>query len=230
MNEARLLKWIVGLCIALFLSLVGLGALFVVVLNDPTWLVGWLSSIMGPEPKAFWYLSRASGLVAYLLMWLSLVVGLSITSRLARLWPGGPSAVDLHQFTGLLGLGFATFHGLILLGDHYIGYTLSQILVPFASGEYRPLWVGIGQVSFYLAVLVSLTFYVRRFIGYRVWRTLHFGTFVVYALVTLHSLTAGTDTLTWPALLMYLVTVSITGGLILYRLLTTIPQARRALS
>jgi hypothetical protein len=54
--------------------------------------------------------------------------------------------VDLHQFSGLLGLAFAIFHGAILLGDRYMGYTPLQLLLPFASLDYRPLAVGLGQV------------------------------------------------------------------------------------
>jgi hypothetical protein len=61
------------------------------------------------------------------------VLGLSITNRLARLWPGGPAAADLHEHASLLGLAFGLLHALVLLGDAYIGYTLPQLLIPFAS-------------------------------------------------------------------------------------------------
>jgi predicted ferric reductase len=159
----------------------------------PYWLPDLAASLVGPSPKAYWYLSRASGFVAYLLIWLSVVLGLLITGKLSRLWPGGPTTVDLHQFSGLLGLAFVVFHALILLGDRYVGYTPLQLLLPFAGGDYRPLAVGLGQVAGYLGALVALSFYVRRHIGYRLWRLVHFGSFAVYALVTAHALAAGTD-------------------------------------
>jgi hypothetical protein len=54
----------------------------------PYWLPGLISSVEGPAPKAYWYLSRSSGLVAYALLWQSMVLGLLMTNRLARLWPG----------------------------------------------------------------------------------------------------------------------------------------------
>ena len=88
---------------------------------------------------AAWYLSRASAFVAYVLLWWSMVLGLSITNRLARLWPGGPAAADLHEHASLLGLAFGLLHALVLLGDAYIGYTLPQILIPFASVSYEPV-------------------------------------------------------------------------------------------
>ena len=176
----------------LLLAGAALGALLAS-LVAPQWLPALTASLVGPSPKAYWYLARAAGFVAYLLIWLSVVLGLLITGKLSRLWPGGPTTVDLHQFSGLLGLTFAAFHGGILLGDQYIGYTPLQILVPFAGAGYRPLAVGLGQLAFYGGLLVALSFYVRRHIGYRVWRVLHFGSFAVYVLVTVHGLAAGTD-------------------------------------
>jgi predicted ferric reductase len=130
-------------------------------------------------------------------------LGLLITNKMARVWPGGPTALDLHQHTSLLGLGFGLFHGLILLGDHYIGYTLVQVLVPFASTTYKTLAVGLGQVAFYVMALVSLSFYVRRHIGRTVWKVLHMFSFGVFALALLHGIASGTDSSTWWAQALY---------------------------
>src|SRR5512141_1494812 len=85
----------------------------------PTWMPGLVSSLLGPEPKAYWYLSRASALVAYGLVWVSVALGLMVTNRLARIWPGGPAAADVHEFASLLGLAVGLFHALVLLGDKY---------------------------------------------------------------------------------------------------------------
>ncbi|NCC36175.1 MAG: hypothetical protein EOM24_29810, partial [Chloroflexia bacterium] len=83
--------------IGLLLSAI-LGAFAAVVLL-PSWLPGLSASLLGAEPKAYWYLARSSAMVAYALLWLSMVFGLLMTNRLARLWPGGPVAFDLHQYT-----------------------------------------------------------------------------------------------------------------------------------
>ncbi|RME84279.1 MAG: hypothetical protein D6775_05910 [Caldilineae bacterium] len=163
----------------------------------PSWLPTLISDITSQQ--AAWHLARSSGVAAYLLIWLSTALGLSITNRMARVWPGGPTAFDLHQFTGLLSLAAAVFHALILLGDDYIGYTLSQIAVPFAAVGYRPLSTGWGQLALYLAAVVSFSFYVKGRIGRKAWRLIHFASFLVFGLVTLHGLLAGTDTgLLWP--------------------------------
>ena len=122
-----------------------------------TWLPAINQSLFGVQPKAYWDLARSSGIAAYLLMWLSVAFGLIITNRMARIWPGGPTAFDLHQFSSLLGMGFAVFHGLILLGDQYINFTLPQILIPFASVNYKTIWVGLGQLAFYALIPVTFT-------------------------------------------------------------------------
>src|SRR5439155_688934 len=95
-------------------------------------------------------------------------------------------------------------HALVLLGDKYIGYTLPQILIPFASVGYQPLWVGLGQIGLYMMALVTLSFYVRRWIGARTWRLIHFLSFAVFALALVHGLFSGTDSSTPWALGMYL--------------------------
>lgn len=160
----------------------------------PVWLPGLSKAVTGTEPKVFWYLSRSSAFVAYILLWASMAFGIAITNKMARLWPGAPTTFELHQLTGLLGLGFALLHALVLLGDRYIGYSLAGILVPFAGAGYRPGWVGLGQLSLYGTALVGLTFYVRKHIGQRRWRAIHFLSFAVYAMALVHGIMSGTDT------------------------------------
>lgn len=178
----------------LVMLLVGavLGAL-AAVFALPAWLPGLAESLLGSEPKAYWYLSRSSALVAYGLTWLAMLFGLLITSKAARLWPGGPVAFDLHQHASLLGLAFALFHALILLGDRYIQATLAQILVPFAYGGYEPMWVGVGQVALYLLAIVGLSFYVKQWLGRRAWRLIHFLSFALFAMALLHGIFSGSD-------------------------------------
>lgn len=178
------------------------------------------TSVVGDQPKAFWYLSRSSGVVAYLLLWFSMVLGLMLTNRFARLWAGGPAVADIHQFSSLLSLAFVTFHVLILLGDRYAKYRLDQLLVPFTSAQYEPFWVGLGQMALYVALPVSFTFYLRRRIGVHAWRTIHYASFGVFVLAVAHGLGAGTDTRTPALLTMYLVTTGTVFFLTMYRVLT----------
>src|SRR5512136_138271 len=194
---------------------------FVAAIVLPNWLPGLSQSLLGAEPKAYWYLSRASAMVAYALLWASMASGLIITNKLARVWPGGPTAFDLHQFTSLMGLAFALFHALILMGDKYINYNLAQVLVPFNSVGYKPVWVGLGQIGFYLLVIVGLSFYVRKRIGHRAWRLIHLLSFLMFALALAHGVFSGTDTnLAWVRVFYW-----VSGGtlvfLTVYRILVT---------
>jgi predicted ferric reductase len=183
-------------------------------------------SLAGPSPKAYWYLSRASGLVAYLLLSLSVALGLLITGKLTRPWPGGPTVADLHQFTGLLGLGLALFHAAILLGDRYIGYTPLQLLLPFTTRDYRPLWVGLGQVAFYLGLLLAISSAARRRLGYRCWRALHFSSFGLYLLATMHGAAAGSDTAQPAVFGLYCLSGLLVFFLTVFRVLSSVGQAR----
>jgi predicted ferric reductase len=195
----------------------------------PGWLPGLSGSLQGSAPQAFWFLSRSSALVAYLLVWLSMCLGVMITNKLARLWPGGPVAFDLHQYASLLGVAFALFHGIILLGDQYIHTNLLHIVLPFGMNEYQPFWVGLGQLGFYLMAIVAFSFYVRKQITPRGWRLIHYLSFASFGMALVHGITAGTDSpATWTQGMYWL-----TGGgflfLLVYRILNSLfkPAATR---
>ena len=198
----------------------------------PAWLPSLSQSLLGAEPKAYWYLARASAFVAYILLWLSMLLGLAMTNKLARLWPGGPIAFDLHQHTNLLGLAFALFHALVLLGDQYINYTLAQVLTPFASTGYKPLAVGLGQIGLYALAVVGFSFYVRGLIGRRMWRVIHFLSFAVFVAALLHGITSGTDSGTALARVIYWGSGASLLFMTIYRMLSanTRPAAVRARS
>ncbi len=183
-------------------------------------LAGLSNSLLGPQPQAYWELARSSGIVAYLLIWMSVAFGLIITNRIARVWPGGPTAFDLHQFASLLGVAFAMFHGLILLGDQYINYSPLQILIPFASVNYQPLWVGVGQIAFYILIPVVFSFYARKRIGNGAWRLIHAASFIAFSMITIHGLLAGSDSTNFAVLGMYAMTGLSVIFLTLYRMMT----------
>ncbi|MGE5263546.1 MAG: hypothetical protein ACM3S0_09210 [Acidobacteriota bacterium] len=204
-NEFNALEPTVPLGVAILILFAVAVTTLVMLVALQAWAPALYQSLFGPQREAYWDLARTSGIVAYLLIWLSVAFGLMITDRIARVWPGGPVAFDLHQFTSLLGLGFSLFHAVILLGVQYIQYTPLQILVPFTTG-YQPLWVGLGQVAFYALIPITFTFYFRRQIGAGWWRAIHYGSFIAFAFITLHGLLSGSDTGNWAVLGMYLLT------------------------
>jgi len=176
----------------LFMMAMAVGLLVAVVLL-PTWMPNLAFSLGGTEPKAYWYLSRATAFVSLSLLWISMALGMGITNKMARLWPGAPAAFAIHEYVSLLGLAFAMFHAIVILGDHYINFTLLQLLIPFSTVEYKPFWVGIGQIGFYTWALVALSFYIRPVIGQKFWRLLHYLSFGMYFLGLFHGIFSGTD-------------------------------------
>jgi len=150
----------------------------------------WL--LAGDPPNATWYITRAAGLVAYLLLWLSTVWGLILPTRLLEGKLHGIFSMDFHEFVSLLALGFTGLHVLILLVDSYEPFSVAQVLVPFIS-HYRPGWVGLGILSLYAMVLVTVTFYLRNRIGAKTFRSIHTFSLLGFVGAAVHGLFSGTD-------------------------------------
>lgn len=174
----------------LFASMMGL---FLAALLLPLVMPNIAFSISGDSPKVYWYLSRGTAFVSLSLLWLSMALGLGITNKMARLWPGMPATFAIHEYVSLLGLAFAMFHAFILLGDRYINFTLLQLFIPFSTADYRPFWVGIGQLGFYIWLIVALSFYIRPVIGQKFWRLLHYLSFAMYFVGIFHAIFSGSD-------------------------------------
>jgi methionine sulfoxide reductase heme-binding subunit len=139
----------------------------------------------------WWLASRAAGVVAMLLV--SVSVGLGLANA-ARLLPPRMrhAALAVHEQAALAALVSIAAHGLLLLPDRWLHPGPVGIAIPFAS-SYRPLATALGIVGGYVAALLGLSFYLRRRIGPRLWRRLHVATTAVYAMSVVHALTAGTD-------------------------------------
>ena len=150
----------------------------------------WLFAI--DQVQSWWYITRAAGLVAYLLLWLSTAWGLVVSNKITDSIVHRTYTFEFHQFISLLAIGFMVLHILVLMLDHYLPFSALQILVPFTS-TYRPLWVGLGVISFYLILLVTGTFYIRQRIGIKAFRIIHVLSLAAYISVTLHAIYAGTD-------------------------------------
>jgi predicted ferric reductase len=142
--------------------------------------------------QVWWYVTRASGLTGYFLIWLSMIWGFAIPSKIFQPILEGIFSYDFHEHISLLGLGFIVLHVAVLLFDKFLPFNIIQILIPFTD-TYRPLWVGIGIISFYMLLLVTATFYLRSQIGSRAFRSIHLLSLVGYVGATMHGLFAGTD-------------------------------------
>jgi sulfoxide reductase heme-binding subunit YedZ len=147
---------------------------------------------MRPADYSWWLAGRASGVVALVLVTVSVAIGLTMASKIVRRRGAGPVLARIHEQAALAGLMAIAVHGIALLADPWLHPGVKGVLVPF-SMSYRPLFTGIGIVAAYLAALLGLSFYMRRRVGAKLWRKAHRATVLVWALGVAHALGAGTD-------------------------------------
>ena len=179
-------KWLDLLALLFSLAVIGGAALWT--LRSGVFSAASLSA----DPKLAWHLTRSAGISAYLLLFASLVWGLFLSGQHVKDWSPGALSLTMHTAVAWLGLILGFTHALLLLADTYFSYTLSAVLIPF-TGPYRPLAVGLGTLGLWLTLVVTLSFQVRRWTGRRVWKWIHMTSYVAFGMVTLHGLTAGTD-------------------------------------
>jgi methionine sulfoxide reductase heme-binding subunit len=151
----------------------------------------------------FWILARASGLTAYVLVTLSVLAGLVLKARPLGARLRAAAVADTHRTLAMLGLGFVAVHGVTLVLDSTVRITALSLVVPGLTG-YRPLATALGVVAAESMLLVYASFSLRRRIGAKNWRRLHWATYGVFALATAHGLAAGTDSTSAWAVAVYL--------------------------
>lgn len=156
---------------------------------------------------ADWYAARAAGVVAYALLTSGVLLGVVLAGR-ARLprWPAF-AVTDVHRFVSLLTGVFIAIHVYALLLDRYAHVSVATLVVPGAS-TYRPFWLALGTVAVELLLAVALSNLLRKRIGHRRWRRLHYLTFGVWIAATAHGIGAGTDATAGWLRVLYLVSIA----------------------
>ncbi len=139
-----------------------------------------------------WYISRASGLVSFFLLYLSIFLGLTLRIPLLRKIFLPIYSMKIHCWLSLQALLFAFVHAVALIFDKWLGFKLVDLFVPFAS-QYKPELTVYGILGFYLMIIMILTSYGRKLISQKVWRFVHFTNLVLYGVVFVHALYLGTD-------------------------------------
>jgi predicted ferric reductase len=176
-----------------------------------------------------WYATRLLGFLSYAAIALSVVYGLLLSTHLLDAIAHRAVSFTLHQDLAAIGLGLGLVHAALLTLDRTVPFHMDELLIPF-QGPYRPLWVGLGQLALYLTIVVVASFSVRRRIGQRRWRALHYLTFLVFAAVTAHGLMAGSDASAPWALWGYVGTGATVAFLTAYRIVVAMappPHARQ---
>lgn len=209
--RTRRLRWTLFLA-AVAIILVGTGG------QAADTLASWLREEYQRLP---WYVVRVSALFAYLALTGSVVYGLLLSTGLLDRFAHRTVSFTLHQDLSAIGVSLALVHAAVLMIDRSVPFTPNELLVPF-SAPYRPIWVGVGQLALAASLLVLLSFYVRKRIGQKRWRQVHYLSFLAFLGATVHGLMAGTDTAARGFVVAYAVLLAVVSFLLAYRIVLAI--------
>jgi predicted ferric reductase len=174
-----------------------------------------------------WMLIRGSGVAAFSLLSVSVIWGLLLTTKLLGSWAKAKPLTWFHESLAVASLLATGLHVVAVVTDDFIDFTWSDALVPGQS-SWRPLAMAFGSVGLYGLFVLSISFYLKRFIGVKAWRLLHFTSFGVFLTAALHGMLAGTDAGESWMKLLYAVSIATVLTLILIRLLLAHVAASRS--
>jgi len=177
-----------------------------------------LATVVDSNPQSLvWLFERLFAWLAYIAVAGSVIYGLLLSTKLLDAIAHRPISFSLHQDLAAFGLGLAGIHGMLLGLDHSVPFTFAQILVP-GLAPHAPVAVAFGQVALYLMAAVTASFYLRKRIGQRAWRTFHYVTFLAFAGATIHGIAAGSDSNAPWAEAIYLASAVVVVFLLTYRI------------
>jgi methionine sulfoxide reductase heme-binding subunit len=164
-----------------------------------------------------WYTTRATGLVAMVLLTVSMALGLLSSVGYQR--PGLPRfvTVGLHRNASLLALAFTAVHVITTVIDPFVNIPIQDAFIPFISA-YRPLWLGLGAIASDLMIALIVTSLLRARMRLRTWRLVHWTSYACWPVALLHGLGTGSDTPVRWVLLLTLVCVAVVVALVAWRL------------
>jgi sulfoxide reductase heme-binding subunit YedZ len=142
--------------------------------------------------KALWYLTRGSGVVSLLLLTAAVVLGLLTSGRWGKQRWSRFVVEGLHRNVALLAPLFLLIHIASSVLDGFVPIHWLDAVVPFGA-SYRPFWLGLGALSLDVLIAVAATSLLRRHIGFRAWRAVHWSAYACWGLAMLHSIGAGSD-------------------------------------
>ncbi|HEY5249988.1 MAG TPA: ferric reductase-like transmembrane domain-containing protein [Dermatophilaceae bacterium] len=142
--------------------------------------------------QVWWLATRSTGITALVLLTVSMVLGILTSSRYARPNLQRFVTMGLHRNVSLLVLAFLALHIVTTIADSFAPVSWTDAVLPFA-GAYRPLWLGLGALSFDLLIAVTVTSLLRGRLGYRTWRWVHWTSYACWPVAVLHTLGTGSD-------------------------------------
>lgn len=173
-----------------------------------------------------WFASRAFGIVAYTALTLEVLLGLGSSTGYFDRVLGRARVTELHRWLSAIVLATMAMHAIVLLGDRTVEFSLVDLLIPF-RGPYRQVAVSLGILAGYALLTLHVSHALRKRIGPRAWRRLHYVSFAAFVLASLHGILAGTDTSKLGLKALYIGATLLVSGLTFLRLFQVV-VARRA--
>jgi sulfoxide reductase heme-binding subunit YedZ len=141
---------------------------------------------------ADWYLLRATGVVALLLLTIVFALGIATSKRFRPkglpLWV----TTTLHRNASLLAVAFLALHVVTTVIDPDASVGVLSVVVPFTS-SFAPFWIGLGAVALDLMVALLVTSLLRHRMSFAAWRAVHWAAYAAWPLAIAHGLGSGTD-------------------------------------
>jgi len=183
------------------------------------------SAIVVNSTTNLWYVTRATGLVALVLLTISVALGVLASVRYER--PGLPRFVTsgLHRNSSLLALAFTGAHIVTTLADTYAPVRVQDVVIPFISA-YRPFWLGLGTIAFDLMLALTVTSLFRTRMSYRRWQAVHLTSYLCWPVAVLHGLGTGSDSAVRWVLLLTVICVALVTAVTGWRLAYGWPSHR----
>ncbi|MGO8872834.1 MAG: ferric reductase-like transmembrane domain-containing protein [Acidimicrobiales bacterium] len=181
--------------------------------------------------RALWYLTRSTGLVALLLLTATVVIGVvASVGWTTERWPRFLSQ-SVHRNLSLFCVGMVALHVVTTVSDGYVPIGFADAVLPFLS-PYRPIWIGLGALTFDLLLIVLATSALRHRIGYSSWRFVHWLAYLCWPIAMFHALGSGSDSSLPLVLFLDVVCAAAVIGAVVWRLLTgrAFAIGRRALA
>ena len=144
------------------------------------------------DPRVWWWLTRASGIVAWAVVAAAVVWGLLASTRLIRKRGVPAWILDLHRYLGTLTIVFVVVHVGAIYLDSFVKFTPMQLFVPFKAG-WRPHAVAWGIIATYLLLAIQITSWLMRRLPRKLWHRVHVLSLPMLVMATVHGFLAGTD-------------------------------------
>lgn len=175
-----------------------------------------------------WLVIRGSGLAAFVFLAAATVWGLLVSGGYVQRLVKAKPLTYAHESLAVASILATAAHLVALALDEFVAFGPRELFIPGTAG-YRPLWVSFGVVAFYGLVVASGSFYVRKHLGQKAWRAIHYSTFGLFAAAAIHGIMSGTDSSNPYVSWMYVLSSSVVVGLTALRIAAGgAKRARRA--